>query len=97
MFQTISRNTQGGTAHHIFSRLFRQLGAAEEPFSKYEKNYEKQVHFSRPNVRNGDNTNLWTSLMNNDQEFYTHPHQLLTINNLLSVSKTDIMPTIHQN
>ena len=38
MFQTISRNTQGGTAHYIFNRLFRQLGSAEEPFSKYEKN-----------------------------------------------------------
>ena len=31
---TISRNTQGGTAHHIFNILFRQLGSAEEPFSE---------------------------------------------------------------
>ena len=54
--------TQGGTAHHIFNILFRQLGSAEEPFSEYEKNFEKPVHFRRRNVRNGDNTNLWTPL-----------------------------------
>ena len=36
-------------------------------------------------------------IRNNVQEFYTHRHQLPTINNLLSVLKTDIMPTIHQN
>ena len=53
----------GGTAHHIFNRLFRQLGPAEEPFSEYKKNYEKPVHFHRRNVRNGDNTNLWMTLM----------------------------------
>ena len=58
MFQTILRNTQGGTAHHIFNRLFRQLGSAEEPFSKYEKNYKKPLHFRHRNV-----TNLWTYLM----------------------------------
>ena len=63
MFQPISRNTQGGTAHHIFNILFRQLGSAEEPFSEYEKNFEKPVHFRRRKVRNGDNTNLWTTLM----------------------------------
>ena len=62
MFQNISRNTQGGTAHHIFNGLSRQLGLAEEPFSEYEKNYEKPVHFGHRNVRNGDNTNLWTTL-----------------------------------
>ena len=35
-------------------------------------------------------------IRNNVQEFYTHRHQLQTINNLLSVLKTDIMSTIHQ-
>ena len=35
-------------------------------------------------------------IRNNVQEFYTHCHQLPTINNLLSVLKTDIMSTIHQ-
>ena len=54
------KNTQGGTAHHIFNILFRQLGSAEEPFSEYEK---KPVHFRRRKFRNGDNTNLWTTLM----------------------------------
>ena len=56
-------NTQGGTAHHIFNILFRQLGSAEEPFSEYEKNFEKPVHFRRRKVRNRDNTNLWTTLI----------------------------------
>ena len=36
-------------------------------------------------------------IRNNVQEFYTHRHPLPTINNLLSVLKTDIMSTIHQN
>ena len=36
-------------------------------------------------------------IRNNVQEFYIQRHQLPTINNLLSVLKTDIMLTIHQN
>ena len=36
-------------------------------------------------------------IRNNVKEFYIHRHQLPTINNLLSVLKTDIMSTIHQN
>ena len=39
--------------------IFRQLGSADEPFSKYEKNYQKLLHFRRRNVRNGDNTNMF--------------------------------------
>ena len=35
-------------------------------------------------------------IRNNVQEIYIHRHQLPTINNLLSVLKTDIMSTIHQ-
>ena len=57
---TISRNTQGGTAHD-----FRQLGSAEEPFSEYVlvgNTNEKPVHFRHRNVLNGDNTNLWATL-----------------------------------
>ena len=42
--------------------IFRQLGSAEEPWSEYEKNYEKPLHFCHRNVRNRDNTNLWTTL-----------------------------------
>ena len=42
--------------------IFRQLVSAEEPFSEYEKNYEKPLHFRPRNVRNGDNTKLWTTL-----------------------------------
>ena len=37
--------------------------SGNKPFSEYKKNYEKPVHFRRRNVRNGDNTNLWTTLM----------------------------------
>ena len=36
-------------------------------------------------------------IRNNVQEFYTHRNPLQTINNLLSVLKTDIMSTTHQN
>ena len=35
-------------------------------------------------------------IRNNMQEFYIHRHQHLTINNISSVLKTDIMSTIHQ-
>ena len=97
MFQTISRNTQGRTAHHIYNILFRQLGSSEEPFSEYEKNFEKPVHFRRRNVRNGVDDFDEVVIRNNVHEFYIHRHQLPTINNLLSVLKTDIISTIHQN
>ena len=30
---------------------------------EYEKNYEKSLHFRCRNVWNGDNSNLWTTLM----------------------------------
>ena len=93
----ISRNTQGGTAHHIFNRLIRLLGTAEEPFSAYRNNYEKPVHFPRRNVYKPVDDFDEVVIKNKVQEFYTHGHQLLTINNLLSVLKTDIMSTIHQN
>ena len=36
-------------------------------------------------------------IRNNVQEFYIHCHQLPAINNLISVLKTDIISTIHQN
>ena len=34
------------------------MGSAEEPFSEYEKNDKKPIHFCSRNVQNGDNTNL---------------------------------------
>ena len=40
------------------SSSYSGLGSAEEPFSEYEKNYEKPLHFRRRNVQYGDNTNL---------------------------------------
>ena len=62
-FSNCFEKHSGGTAHHIFNILLRQLGSAEEPFSEYEKNFEKPVHFRRRKVRNRDNTNLWTTLI----------------------------------
>ena len=62
-FEKHSGGGGGGAAHHIFNILFRQLGSAEEPFSEYEKNFEKPVHFRRHKVRKGDNTNLWMTLL----------------------------------
>ena len=53
MFLTISRNTQGGTANHIFNILFRQLGSAEEPFSEYDKELRETGTLSSRKVRNG--------------------------------------------
>ena len=97
MFQTVSRNTQGGTAHHIFNILFRQLGSPEEPFSEYEKNFEKPVNFRRCIVYKPVDALDEVVIRNNVQEFYIHRQKLQTINNLLSVLKTDIMSTIHQN
>ena len=77
------------SSSYIFNILFRQLGSAEEPFSEYEKNFDKPVHFRRRKVRNGDDDFAEAVIRNNVQEFYTHRHQLPTINNLLSVLKAD--------
>ena len=93
----------GRDSLHVFNILFRQLGSAEEPFSEYKKNFEKPAHFHRCNVRNGRQQYKPVDdldevvIRNNVQEFYIHRHPLPTINNLLSVLKTDIMSTIHQN
>ena len=73
------------------------MGSAEEPFSEYEKNYEKPLHFRRRNVRKPLDDIDEVVIRNNVQEFYTHCHPLPTINNLVSVLKSDIMSTIHQN
>ena len=77
-------------------------GQQKNCFPSTKKNYEKPLHFRRPNVRNGDNKKTLDDIdevviRNNVHEFYTHRHSLPTINNLLSVLKTDIMSTIHQN
>ena len=94
MFRTISRNTQGVTAHHIFKRHFRHLWSAEE----YEKNYKKPVHFRLKRAQyNPVDEFDEVVIKKNVQEFYTHRHKLPSINNLLLVLKTDIMSTIHQN
>ena len=53
----------GRVSSSYIQHTFQATGSAEEPFSEYEKNFEKPVHFRRRNVRNGDITNLWTTLM----------------------------------
>ena len=45
------------------SYIQHTVQATEEPFSEYEKNFEKPVHFRRRKVRNGYNTNLWMTLL----------------------------------
>ena len=63
MFQTISRKNSGWDSSAYIQQTVQAAGSAEEPFSKYEKNYEKPVHFRRRNVRTGTiQINLWTTL-----------------------------------
>ena len=62
----------------------RETGTLSSPQSSKRGQYKPMDTFDEAVIRN------------NVQEFYTHRHQLLTINNLLSVLKTDIMSTIHQ-
>ena len=50
------------SSSHI-QHTVQALGSAVEPFSEYEKNFEKPVHFRRRKVRNRDNTNLWTTFI----------------------------------
>ena len=61
----------------------RETGILSSPQSSKRGQYKPVDDFAEAVIRN------------NVQEFYTHRHQLLTINNLLSVLKTDIMSTIH--
>ena len=61
----------------------RETGTLSSPQSSKRGQYKSVDDFAEAVIRN------------NGQEFYTHRHQLPTINNLLSVLKTDIMSTIH--
>ena len=53
MFQTISRNTQGWIAHHIFNILFRQLGSAEEPLPSRKELRETGTLLSQQSSKRG--------------------------------------------
>ena len=97
MFQTLSRNTQGGTAHHI-----QATGVSRRTVFWVRKELWETATLSSP--QHSKQGTIQTSddfdevvIRNNVQEFYTHRHPLPTIDNLLSVLKTDIMSTIHQN
>ena len=61
----------------------RETGTLSSPQSSKRGQYKPVDDFDEAIIRN------------NVQEFYTHRHQLPTINNLLSILKTDIMSTFH--
>ena len=97
MFQPISRNTQGGTAHHI-----QATGVSRRTVFQVRKELLEAATLSLPQRLNRGKYKPLDDIdevviRNNVQEFYTHRHPLPTINTLLSVLKTDIMSTIHQN
>ena len=92
----------GGTAHHIFNILFRQQGVSRRTVFRVQKELREKGTLSSPQrSKRGQYKPVGhfdeVVIRNNVQEFYTHRHQLPTIKNLLSVLKTDIMSTIHQN
>ena len=97
MFQTILRNTQGGTSHHILA-----TGVNRRTIFRVRKELWETSTLSSPQLskrgqyKSVDNFGE-VFISNNAQEINTHRHQFPTINNLLSVLKTDIMSTIHQN
>ena len=53
----------GRDSSSYIQQTFQATRSAEEPFSEYEKNYEKPIHFRRRYIRNGDNRNLWATLV----------------------------------
>ena len=97
MFQTISTNTQGGTAHHV-----QATGVSRRTVFRVRKELRETgilsspQHLIRGQYKPVDDCDE-VVIRNIVQDFYTHRHRLPTLNNLLSVLKTDIMPTIHHN
>ena len=53
----------GRDSSSYIQHTIQATGVSRRTVSEYEKNFEKPVHFRRRKVRNGDNTNLWTTLM----------------------------------
>ena len=53
----------GRDSSSYIQHTFQATGVSIRTVSEYEKNLEKPVHFRRNKVRNGDNTNLWTTMM----------------------------------
>ena len=72
MFQTISKNTQGGTAHHIFNILFRRLGV----FRVRKELRETGTLSSPQRLKQGQYKPVddldEVVIRNNVQEFYIH-------------------------
>ena len=91
------KNTKGRTAHQI-----QATGVSRRTvFQVWKELGETSTLSSQQRLKRGQYKPLddfdEVVIRNNVQEFYTHRHPLLTINNLLSVLKTDIISTILQN
>ena len=87
-FQTILRNTHGGTAHHKFNSLTVQAtGVSRRTVSRVRKELQETCTLSlRQRSKRGQYKHVDdfddVVIRNNVQEFYTHRHQLRTRNNL---------------
>ena len=53
----------GRDSSSYIQHTVQATGVSRRTVFRVEKNFEKPVHFRRNKVRNGDNTNLWTTLM----------------------------------
>ena len=53
----------GWDSSSYIQHTVQATGVSRRTVFRVEKNFEKTVHFRRNKVRNGDNTNLWTTLM----------------------------------
>ena len=53
----------GQDSSSYIQHTFQATRVSRRTVFREGKEFEKPVHFRRRNVRNGDNTNLWTTLM----------------------------------
>ena len=53
----------GRDSSSYIQHTVQETGVSRRTVFRVEKNLEKTVRFRRNKVRNGDNTNLWTTLM----------------------------------
>ena len=102
MFQTISKKHSGQDSSSYIQQTVQAARVGRRTVFRVRKELRETGRLSSPQRSKWgqyypeDDFDV-VLIRNNVQEFYTHRHQLPTINNLLSVLKTDIMPTINQN
>ena len=53
----------GRDSSSYIQHTVQATGVSRRTVFGVEKNFEKPVHFRRTKVRNGDNANMWTTLM----------------------------------